>query len=44
MEDWASDSFFEDYEVGLEATQSDERLLEPLLVEPLAFSKPVGDK
>ena len=39
MEDWASDSFSEDYE----ATQSDEGLSEPPLVEPLAFSTSAGE-
>ena len=43
VEDSVSDTFSEEYAADNEATQSAKELLEPLNVEPLAFSKPVGD-
>ena len=43
VEDWVSNTFSEKYVGTNEATQSDEGHLEPLNVESLAFSKPMGD-
>ena len=37
VEDWASDSFSEEYDVAIETTQSDGPL------EPMPLSKPLGD-